>query len=132
MKIEDGVSNLKLSKRLAELGVLQDSIWEWILFDNGSEIEMNPFKLCLGEDYPVDRNGRQRHIFQKVSAYTVAELGEVLRKSGLVWSTHPEQGIVEFEDARGKWIKQATGGRTEANIRASMLIYLIENKLTKK
>jgi hypothetical protein len=120
MKLEDQVVSLDLAKRLKELGVEQKSLFWWV---NGhGKIELHDRRTDDGS----------------VSAFTVAELGEILppfvktERDGYVnfrqrktdnglylCSGYPgEELVIEFGD-----------GTNEADARAKMLIYLIENKL---
>ena len=72
MKIEDQVCSLELSKKLKELGVKQDSIFYWI---NGviTDINVSP-EQTRNLWYPA-------HSYTLYSAFTVAELGEMLPPS---------------------------------------------------
>lgn len=120
MKIEKQVCSLELSKRLKELGVEQDSLYYW----HNDKAIVNPNTF-----YGVRR---EKHI---CSAFTVAELGEMLpykfystRDSGWRekdkdrWHCHP------VPVSRGR-LDLSKCADTEANVRAKMLIHLIENKL---
>ena len=125
MKLEQQVTNLELSKKLKELGVKQDSLFYWIgdeedkMFlgdiDKTLKVIGTPFDGLEQEDYEI--------IY---SAYTVAELGEMLK--------------VAFEKLSGQYInnprgelkrlwQRVTGFENEADNRAKLIIYLIENKL---
>ena len=119
MKLEDQVTNLELSKKLKELGVKQESLFFWTLN------EYNHWVIYGWRDI--------ENYKQTISAFTVAELGEMLpssikvsdyfnwyfksSKMGSGWEVH-------YENRSGKFFAD-----TEANARAKMLIYLIENKL---
>jgi len=122
MKIENQVVSLELAKKLKELGFKQNSLW---YHDRLSD--------CLDgrKDWSIHDRGRfERLIFEeRYSAYTVAELGEMLPFayfSTRFWSDYK----VTFE-----YLKENTNEQhrehadTEANARAKMLIYLKENKL---
>ncbi len=118
MKLEKQVTSLKLSKKLKELGVKQESLWCWInMYPSGGDTD-DFYTLELGH----------RENSKSYSAFTVAELGEKLKKYDIdYWYSYP--------DFRLKLSKEVdTQGRdeNEANARAEMLIYLIENKLIKK
>lgn len=122
MKIEDQVCSLELAKRLKELGVKQDSLFCWhddtILEYLPSDIRNE--KVCI-------------------AAFTVAELGEMLpesyksefiSKSRLAIYKHHYGYYICYEglDYEG-WKKIMTiefKEETEANARAKMLIWLIE------
>lgn len=118
MKLEDQVVSLVWAKKLKELGVKQESYFFWY---GGNVLRENQLTQELRRHEPP------------VSAFTVAELGEMLpislrnsakdcssefyRVSPGVWHgiTFPKCHFVYTE--------------TEANARAKMLIYLIEEKL---
>jgi hypothetical protein len=118
------VSNIKLSQQLKELGVPQESwhYWQWIE---------------AHKDYELD-NGDEEN---KISAFTVAELGEILPASetetykvhknamdkNWFWECH-------YDYFTGKGLERNSyivSSDTEANARAKMLIYLLDNKLIK-
>ncbi len=124
MKLKNQVCSLELSKKLKELGVEQESLFYWV------------------ENYPGVWNIRYErekvyHTF--VSAFTVAELGERLPFG--VMSIHIDTRFnKDYAELKGgDWFcRNETRGKrkyiyakTEADARAKMLIYLIENKLIK-
>ncbi len=125
MKLEDReCCSLDLAKRLKELRVNQDSLYSF--FDTkkyGIIIEKSDDEFDL-EDYLT--------VGRIASAFTVAELGEMLPKGGWhqestsggtrVWFVDP---IYPHKD------KDYTWSEKESNARAKMLIYLIENDLLK-
>ena len=126
MKLEEQVVSLELAKKLKELGVLQKSVLNWA----STTTEDKKSKYGLRWVHEI----RQGGIIGKYdySAFTVAELGEMLPQGYSSWwhakqdgqgttlyccaDSHYDDSIV-FED------------NTEADARAKMLIYLIENKL---
>lgn len=116
MKLEHQVSSLALSQKLKELGVKQESLHSWCYIEAHG-------------DYELD-NGDCSRMY---SALTVAELGEMLPN----WIGHPTD--LPFKSLGKKtitpwaWIVKGFYGseKTEADARASMLIYLIENNLIK-
>lgn len=120
MKLEDQVCTLEQAKKLRELGITQDSLFYWI-----------------------DRAGQSRVVFEKniefldqlpiISAYTVAELGEMLPYSYLVVSDKVlgERIFTIWKlDDRLK-LDNISGlhkyYENEAEARADLLIHLIEN-----
>jgi hypothetical protein len=117
MKLEDQVTSLELSKKLKELGVKQESLCFW---EQATQTKKNGELIWyLGtKDLPNS---------DWCSAFSVAELGEML----------PD--YVSTYKREGQWIADASlhrggeiplmGSGTEADARAYMLIYLIENKL---
>lgn len=119
MKLESQVTSLELSKRLKELGVKQESLFYW----TKPHYEDNLPFVCWYEEKFV--NGTKN--WEQYSAFTVAELGEKLE--GL---TMPYQ----VKNAGGYWYLNIPqihemGVKTEADARAKMLVYLLENNLIK-
>lgn len=110
MTLQQQVTSKLLSKKLEKLGVHQESIWSWIKRDDGS------YGLGMSEYGPED-----------YCAFTVAELGEMLKDFPYIHSFYDTNGsgwaVMSYEDYRVQGVK------TEANARAKMLIYLLENKL---
>lgn len=154
MKIEQQVCSLELSKRLKELGVKQESLWYWVLTDlqqielaldsRGYQLEGGYIRvptLSRPEDYGY------REVVEKYSAFTVAELGEILPNDfghgesfngetteydewGLSFKSYKVNNIWccdSFDDESD--VDYVSKADTEANARAKMLIYLLENKL---
>ena len=126
MKIEKQVVSLELSRQLEKLGVKQKSIWYWVHGARGT------YHIVLAEIFDGIEPNRI-----KFSAFTVAELGEILKmteKIDLGWGAH-----TEWNDVWKKWTCFLINGecetetqkeaRTEANARAKILCYLIENSL---
>lgn len=138
MELENQVVSLELAKKLKELGVEQESLFYWKefrAFRDGEEIEPNYYLKTKEEVFDSGHN--------YFSAFTVAELGEMLpseinfpfkngkRRSrnsslksyfgnGLNW----KNVIYTKAGEAGAWVN----GNTEADARAKMFIYLIENK----
>ena len=113
MKLEDQVCSLELSKKLKELGFKQESLWYWINMPEGIQCDEG---CSYTPGWKITRVGTLS--FETASAYTVAELGEMLPKiyksfkHGNKWTCNAYMHI------------PAKNGRTEANARAKMLIYL--------
>jgi len=125
MKLEDQVCNLELSKKLKNLGVKQESLFYWVLVNP----QVNQWELTVKENAKSFLNK------DKVSAFTASELGEMLPNyteikkcfpkniTGTFWQVsyiQPKPYLTHFED-----------DDTEANARAKMLVYLLENNLMK-
>lgn len=112
MKLEDQCVSLELAKRLKELGVKQESLFYWCEpwpKDTDQTPHVNTWH------YATESNVRFKY-----SAFTVAELGDLLPKkigNGRWLCTYGYLPIspVEFNN--------------EADARALMVCYLIENKL---
>ena len=120
MNIEQQVCSLELAKRLKELGVKQDSYFWWV---NPEMTENNATQLLADDDRFINC-----HPDLYLSAFTVAELGEMLP---LWWYSgkRKENDYICEVFKRNVTDKLNSFGDTEANARAKMLIYLIENKL---
>jgi hypothetical protein len=133
MKLENQVCSLELAKKLKELDVKQESLFLWQVYSNGSA------HIHLGRLEGFD--------VEYVSAFTVAELGEML-PAKLKFTTPPEpfpkteqttlmcgrygsDGYWEitYVGVESENIYVERQAVTEANARAKMLIYLLENKL---
>lgn len=118
MNLEDQVCSLELAIKLKKLAVKQESYFKWEERENGDkEVYHSKATSCTHKYY---------------SAFTVAELGEILneetysrrmRKFEGWYCTYIRQGIEER--------LRNTIAKTEADARANMLIYLLENRLIK-
>lgn len=131
MDLSEQVVSLDLAKRLKELGAKQKSLFVWYTnADNGH-------LLYLGED-----NMRPMEA-KTYSAFTVAELGEMLPNDFYPYTSF--DGETTEHDVEGSFYKTFKVNKTwicedcfeeykvtanaEADARAKMLIYLLENKL---
>ena len=119
MKMEDQVASKDLSRELFELNIKQDSLWFW------SKNRLGRYKLVRNNSIDVSTAK------MKYSAYTVAELGELLPdnsksyrdpKSDYLWQS------TLFKEELPGW---ASAGATEANARAKLAIYLIKEGIIK-
>ena len=108
------VSNKELSQKLKELRVKQESLWWWVPYFKGD------FKNHYISKWKIEQEPNS----EGYSAFTVAELGEIIkkRKNGynLTWWTGKEWTTVLAEIT--------IEADTEADCRAKMLIWLMENK----
>lgn len=132
MQLEKQVTSLKISKKLKELGVKQESLFWWAnnpktdgkgnFFDNWEIVA--PYLSTEGYYGALD-----------YSAFTVAELGEMLPDNGKL-----QLSVWKYKGWEYSYLKNRSGQgddetlviadeRNEANARAKMLIYLIDNKL---
>ena len=107
MTLQSQCVSLELSKRLDELGVKAENIFWWI----SPEPE-------YGRDQWIIQT--MQHKLEDIPAYTSSELGELLRPylDKDIWLDEI------YEDMR-----KANYMEDEANSRAKMLIYLLENGL---
>lgn len=127
MKLEQQVVSLDLAKRLKELGVEQDGLFYW-KYSNGtlekvSNIQIDT-ELVYGQQ-PV--KPKTLGTWTTVSAFTVAELGEMLKNEEVELPTYlssTKEWAIVYETTL------ISGASTEANARAKMLVYLLENNLT--
>jgi hypothetical protein len=120
MKLEDQVVSLDLAKRLKELGVRQDSHFWYVKGELGTQADF--------DDVPTTPD--------ECVAFSVAELGNMLpctvERDDDVYSL-----VIPWDSRRGLMLRYErsdggnfmTEGDTEADARAKMLIYLIEQKL---
>ena len=126
MTIEKQVCSLELAKRLKELAVKQESLFAWK--------DIGEYQVIISQE-PSLIKGKIL-----ASAFTVAELGEMLS-----WAIEGKLLCIS-KDVKGGWVvfyeDNVIGGiinkelriydqvaDTEADARAKMLIYLVENKL---
>ena len=125
MTIKQQVINLKLSKKLKKLGVKQESLFYWQTKHHSlrkNQARMIRASIAFAKKHNL------------VSAFTVAELGEMLKN----WELDNSLVTPELPYYKNKrWIIIIRGryqgdDKSEANARAKMLIYLIENKLNKE
>lgn len=119
MKLENQVVSLELSRKLKELGVKQESLFYWHPRLDGAN---RPYIVPASH-----RNGTSPNK-DFIPAFTVAELGEMLPAD--IKSYKYEDGRWSCDgsrkyDTNSAWIQ----ADTEADARAKVLIYLIENKL---
>lgn len=116
MKIEQLVTSLEVSQRIEELGFKQfESYFQWV-------IDEFPKK---GRSYVSKTGDEIEPGNDRVDAYTVAELGNILKDIP--------------SDILGKLPKELTGGIADADTflhdlynpdwQAKCIVYLVENKL---
>lgn len=111
MNLNQQITSLEISKRLKELGVKQESLFWWSYYPHLD-------KLWLEH---VDG---MRMSNMNISAFTVAELGEMLKKGTYVHTFFHSLEVQVHEDDR----VSVFSADTEADARGKMLIYLLENK----
>jgi hypothetical protein len=109
LSLEKQVVSLELAKKLKSLNVEQESYFYWRDFDENLVI------------------GNENKMTTRISAFTVAELGEMLKNvrnmRHFYTNTEPLREWCSMTDSEREY------GDTEANVRAKMLCYLLENKL---
>lgn len=122
MEISKQVCSLELAKKLKELGVSQKALCFWNDENKNPEV--------------IFSDPKEAAYIGFVSAFTVAELGEILFKlesNSLKpnnfriesYNTNEFNLVLLRDCAESIYINN----ENEANARATMLIYLIENKL---
>lgn len=145
MKLEQQVCSLDLAKQLKELGVKQESLFYWLVVIDNYYIEP---EIVRGK--PEHKNGyyqkNEKDPWQEIgySAFTVAELGEMLPERITIDGEYAFISCPYYESPLGYrcWIEPVRGApsaiqpgdnepslKTEADARAKMLIYLLENNL---
>lgn len=133
MTIEQQVCSLEIAKRLKGLGCKQDAYWMWRHFlpDEGKSVvvptdwqirENNHYRKANRPD--IQRRFDEENAFY--SAYTVAELGNFLKKVDEPLPYYANRYWYHYEGET-----MVGGTRTEADARGKMLIHLIENELVK-
>jgi len=133
MQLESQVCSLELAKRLKELGVRQESYFYWST-DNGDK-----FFVDSEETYPIDAHYPRPKIV--CAAFTVAELGEILfqinyfnlEKTGYLNITTEMIDRHEgyFYRLTNNFSENIIDDYKEADARARLLIYFLENGLIK-
>lgn len=124
------VCSVTLAKKIGRLGVKGKSYFIWAK----SKEEVVLFNPTEWSDYT---SGNEEFI---ANAFTVAELGEILPFSIKSKATNNEWwDLIHVKCVTGEWAdilvppsyryKHREIANTEANARAKMLIYLLENKL---
>lgn len=145
MKLEQQVCSLELAKKLKELGVKQESLYSFMLplatgFSSKEKITDGSYILGEIKEWGII------HLEDYISAFTVAELGEMLpiyaqgkyQKLPSPSGKDVNSSKVPITPEEIEWLWQVTllNGNpvsgyadTEADARAKMLVYLLENKL---
>lgn len=142
MTLEQQVTSLELSKRLRELGVKQESFFGWY-FPNEDKIRKDEKWDAPNIQIVGSGNEWAWHDLQ-YSAFTVAELGELLPwyiesrflEDADKWlEIQKDENVddsvrwnVSYQDEMGTDLFEVFDS-SEADARAKMLIYLLENKL---
>lgn len=134
MKLEDQVVNLELAKQLKELGVKQESQFIWAQIQDSTGEVFDPEILDVGNPFQWDEEGVDYPPKEWpgfiASAFTVAELGEILPENYFSYRLGQSWFNAKFIDPwKTEKLPVGVSVPTEANARAKMLIYLLENKL---
>ena len=127
MKIEEQVSSLEFSKELRKLGVKQDGLYSYFQYDKWNAMLRETREIFS----PNNECGYNKDNLI-CSAFTVAELGEMLPLNVCSMRIRTiQKGITRWTCTSGEGKNFIEAADTEADARAKMLIYLIENKLMK-
>ncbi len=135
MKLEYQVCSLELAKRLRDLGVKQESLFYWA---DASLVSKEHFEILINDNKvrtlsSVNNDWPDEDVFELNSAFTVAELGEMLphyNELGTLTMYYSSQGWwVEYNNGLGLKSAYTTCDLSLTNSLAKMLIHLIENKL---
>lgn len=126
MNLEEQVCSLELSKKLKELGVKQESQFYWIEGEKEHYLCMKRNTIYYDINNLIPLNLKLCKDDKIYSAFTVAELGEILP---VFYKSHKffDLWYCEYTDQYNH-VDRCTA-ETEADARAKMKIYLIENKL---
>jgi hypothetical protein len=138
MKIEKQVCSLELAEKLERLGVEQKSLYYWVPNMEGSGHPSSPFELKEWF-FLIDRETRLRRsnpFGLSCSAFTVAELGEMLPEGAYSLKSPSTKLFMCSWQVGGEEHRKphqmkrlCFEAKTEADARAEMLIWLIENDL---
>lgn len=145
MELKDQVCGLELAKKLKELGMKQKSLWWWVLERHSGG---KPVWILLYNSDKFYKEWVVYHNRESYSAFTVAELGEVLpltlfeancmshlsiNKHSKKWSVSYLYNSESSPDLNIKHNRNMTlyglSADTLANAMAKMLICLLENKI---
>ena len=129
MTLESQVASLELCKRLKELGVNQESLFYWTAYEN-------PHFGVLKETDVLNDFWQLHYIKEKyfgdhdyqISAFTVAELGEMLPP--MTPSILANTSVNEKRWSCGIYPDDFRA-ETEADARAKMRVYLLEQGMVK-
>lgn len=134
MKIEDQVCSVEPSIKLKELGVKHESYFYWVCIPGGTYRKIVPWEYQF-------KNPNCKYM----AAYSIAELGEMLPRDTASEKICDGEFVCRMsmsEDGDTFWdekhmqsgedlVYKNFHAETEADARAKMLIYLLENKLIK-
>lgn len=119
------VCNVDLALHLRKLGFKAESFFMWegfMLDENGIPTDWSLF--ARRNDYRLNK--------YQVPAYTIRELGEIMVEQGKrFFPYYCDQAEMQCWVYNFGQYPNYVSGKTEADCRASMLIYLIKNNLMK-
>ena len=137
MKLENQVCSLELSKKLRELGVKQENLWYWC---EGNSYGADGISMYCGTYGIISKELLEKTIdeckkinskreLKRYSAFTVAELGEMLPYVQFFWSDKPDGRYTIIYEPSNNYHTETDS--IEANARAKMLIWLTEKEFVK-
>lgn len=148
MILESQVCSLELVKKLKELGVKQESLFYYIELPylmnfNQETKEHTVLETTIELRFRRDIHFAREEIINHYSAFTVAELGEMLPDNFTTWVENEKlyrdhffheikvknEYLIEYSVNDKPHLSQSFKDINEADARAKMLIYLIENNL---
>ena len=140
MKLEDQVCGLELAKKLKDFGMKQESLFYWFEHKHRGKYpeHENDFALSDQADDNYYPTGEEEYWY-RYSAFTVAELG-LLLPAYCYTRTAPEHAdkrwlCAKIEESKDDSFPDTMSywelAETEADARAKMLIYLIEQGIIK-
>jgi len=126
LALEKQVCSRESAQRLKELGVKQETYFYWATCDNKN------YFVYRKETYPINAHYPEPILI--CSAFTVAELGEMLPNIILgchftTFQCSRNGWWIEYDDGKGNKLPFSFWDKIEADCRAKMLIYILENKL---
>lgn len=133
MKLQDRVCTLKQAERLKELGTTQDAIWFWAFPLNERMISTRKGIIhnTTCDDILRDNDGDEFD-HAVAAAFTVAELGVMLPNGydtmRITSKDSHKVPVWQGYDDDGNYFIM-TPYKTEAECRAAMIIYMLENKV---
>ena len=115
MKLENQVTNVYLSNKLHELGVIEPSLF----FRDSTKSKEEDIEFWGKPDYCPDN----------VACYTTAELGKMLNKAGSDKFIKAYGEVFNFKNTTWVGILGIMNLMKDPEMGARMLIYLLENNL---
>jgi hypothetical protein len=132
MQLKDQVCSFELAKRLKELGVRQESLFYWSIDKESQKEELIVWnlknKFCANQSNLYDTCIKFPEYYDLFSAFTVSELGAMLPYWTESVKRLKDDWVCIFRNKHND-TNDHSFAETEANARAKMLIYLINNKL---
>jgi len=136
MNLQQQVPSLELCKRLKELGYPQENLFMLVKYEMWKEPQV--WNSDIAKEFSsVCLSGKREYEY---AAPTVAELGEMLpvkviernrdyeMKTWRDWVNGKLEWFVQYQSEEGEGFFRRQDP-SEANARAKMMIYLLENKL---